>query len=69
MSVTSLQRTDRTAERDALSATVSRGSRVSSSPRAELGRAATAARRAARRRDVLPGAPRRERGLTTESSR
>lgn len=69
MGVTSVQRTDRTAQRDARSAAASSGSRGSSSRRADLGRLDKKIRRAAHRRDALPGAPRGERGLRTESSR
>ncbi|KYF89443.1 hypothetical protein BE20_20445 [Sorangium cellulosum] len=65
MSVTSVQRTDRTTERQAPSAAASSGLRVSCSRRADVGRACDVARRAAHRRDALHG----ERGLTTENSR
>ncbi len=67
MSVTSVQRTDRTAERQALSAAVSSGPRGSSSRCADLERACKAAPRGAHRRDAL--AAHGERGLRTESSR
>lgn len=69
MGVMSVQRTDRTAGRDARSAGAASGSRGSSSPCADLGRPGETVRRAARRSDALPGAPRGERGLTTEISR
>lgn len=69
MSVTSVQRTDRTAERQALSAAVSSGPRGSSSRCVDLGRACNVVRRGAHRRDALPSAAYGERGLRTESSR
>ncbi|KYF51183.1 hypothetical protein BE08_45885 [Sorangium cellulosum] len=69
MGVTSVQRTDRTARRDARSAGAASGSRGSSPRRADLGQPGETVRRAAHRRDALPGAPRGERGFTTEISR
>jgi len=69
MSVTSVQRTDRTAKSHALSAAVSLRPRGSSSRRAHLEQSCKGIRRAAHRRDALPGATHGARGLTTGSSR
>ncbi len=69
MSVTSVQRTDRTAKSHALSAAVSFGPRGSSSRHAHLERSCKGIRRAAHRRDALPSATHGARGLTTGSSR
>jgi hypothetical protein len=69
MSVTSVQRTDRTAKRNARSVAVSFGPRGSSSRRARLERSSKGIRCVAHRRDALPGVTHGARGLRTESSR